>query len=327
MARRHLPTLDRLRTLSEVARTGGFSAAASSLNLTQPAVSNQIRQLESALGARLLQRVGRTAQPTPEGEVLIAAAAQAVARLETALDEIARRRADVVGPLVLAAGSTATRHLLPPVAADLRNRHPGIDLRIMTGNTVDLVRGVLDGSTDLGLLTGPIRAPRGGPKLASRFFFRDRLVCVTPPGEAPRLRAIGPRHLEGRRLVLYDRGGSIRRAIDAWLAAADVSKVRVTDIGSADAQVAFVRAGFGWSIISEIVAREDAAAGRIDLVRLAPPLSRDLFLVWRADRAARPVISAALAVFASHVAPSAGFSPSVAATASFCGIQLFFSPA
>ena len=66
-------------------------------------------------------------------------------------------------------------------------------------------------------------------------------------------------------------------------------------------EVAFVRAGFGWSIISEIVAREDAAAGRIDLVRLAPPLSRDLFLVWRADRAARPVISAALAVFAAHV--------------------------
>ena len=65
----------------------------------------------------------------------------------------------------------------------------------------------------------------------------------------------------------------------------------MTDISSAEAQVAFVR-GLRWSIISEIVACEDAA-GRIDLVRLAPPLSRDLFLVWRTDRAARPVISAA----------------------------------
>jgi DNA-binding transcriptional LysR family regulator len=74
----------------------------------------------------------------------------------------------------------------------------------------------------------------------------------------------------------------------------------VTDRGSADAHVAFVRAGFGWSIISEIVAREDAMAGRVDLLGLDPPLSRDLVLVWRADRTSRPIISAALAVFASH---------------------------
>ena len=283
--RRHLPTLDRLRALAEVARTGGFSAAAASLGLTQPAVSNQIRQLESELGARLLERTGRRARPTPEGEILIAAASLAAAGLETALDEIARRRAEVAGTLVLATGSTATRHLLPPVAAGLRARHPAIELRVLTGNTADLVKGVVDGSTDLGLLTGPIRAPRGGPRLVTRFFFRDRLVCVAPPGEMPRLGAIRPRDLAGRQLVLYDRGGSIRRAVDGWLAPVR-DRVRVTDIGSAEAQAAFVRAGFGWSIISEVVAREDAAAGRLDLLGLSPALSRDLVLAARRPRGA-----------------------------------------
>jgi len=300
MTRRRLPSLERLRALREVARLGGFSAAADTLGLTQPAVSNQIRQLEQQLGTSLLERIGKASKPTPEGHVLIAASSRAFAELETAIDEIARMRSDLSGTLVLATGATATRHLLPPVMGDLRARHPGIDLRVLTGNTVDMIPGLLDGSIDLGLLTAPIREPH----LQSRFFFRDRLVCITPPGEAPTSRTIRPRDLRNRQLVLYDRAGSIRRAMDSWLAAVDRRRIRVTDIGSAEAQVAFVRAGLGWSIVSEIAAREDAAAGRVDLFSLDPPLFRDLVLVWRSDRATRPVIAAALAIFASHVAPS-----------------------
>ena len=211
--RRHLPSLERLRALREVARLGGFSAAAKALGLTQPAVSNHVRLLEQQLGTRLLERIGKTARPTREGETLIAASARAFGEIDRAMDEIARANASVSGPLVLATGATATTHLLPPVMADLRLRHPGIDLSVITGNTVDMIPGLLDGSIDLGLLTAPVRDRH----LRSRFFFRDRLVCITPPGQAPTAKAIRPRDLEGRQLFLYDRGGSIRRAVDAWL--------------------------------------------------------------------------------------------------------------
>lgn len=296
--RRYLPSLDRLQALREVARTGGFSAAAETLGLTQPAVSNQIRQLEEQVGASLLERIGKTAKPTTEGEMLIGAAARAFAELETALDEIARLRAEVAGALVLATGATATKHLLPPVVADLRRRHPGIELRILTGNTAEPIGGVRDGSIDLGLFTAPIDEAA----LATRFFYRDRLVGIMPTAQAPGTRSIGPRDLEGRQLVLFDRAGSIRQAVDRWLAHADRRRIRATDIGSADAQIAFVRASYGWSIVSEIAAREDAAAGRIAMRPLAPALSRDLVLVWRQDRAQRPAISAALAIFTAHAA-------------------------
>ena len=79
MVRRHLPSLERLRALREVARLGSFSAAADTLGLTQPAVSNQIRQLEQQLGTRLLERIGKSTKPTPEGDVLIAASSRAFA--------------------------------------------------------------------------------------------------------------------------------------------------------------------------------------------------------------------------------------------------------
>lgn len=302
MARRHLPTLERLQALREVARAGAFSAAADTLGLTQPAISNRLRHLEQEVGASLLERIGKSARPTVEGSLLIAAASRAIDELETALDEITRLRSEIAGRLAIAAGATATKYLLPPVAADLRTRHPAIDLSIVTGNTADLIPGLLDGSVDLGLLTGPIREPQ----LESRLFHRDRLVCVTPPGQAPTPKLVAPGDLEGRQLVLYDRGGSIRRAIDGWLDAANRPRIRVTDIGNADAQLAFVRSGFGWSIISEISTREAAALGHVDVRGLTPPLFRDLVLVWRSDRAARPVIAAALAVFANHAAADKG---------------------
>ncbi|HZX83650.1 MAG TPA: LysR family transcriptional regulator, partial [Reyranella sp.] len=229
--RRHLPSLERLRALREVARLGGFSAAARALGLTQPAVSNHVRLLEQQLGTRLLERIGKTARPTREGETLIAASARAFAEIDRALDEIARANAAISGPVVLATGATATTHLLPPVMADLRTRHPGIDLSVLTGNTIDMIPGLLDGSIDLGLLTAPVRDKH----LRSRLFFRDRLVCITPPGQAPTVKAIRPRDLEGRQLFLYDRGGSIRRAVDDWLEAADRKRIRVASIGSAEA--------------------------------------------------------------------------------------------
>jgi DNA-binding transcriptional LysR family regulator len=296
MARRHLPTLERLQALREVARSGAFSAAAAALGLTQPAMSNRIRHLEQEVGASLLERIGKSARPTAEGNLLIAATSRAIAELETALDEITRLRSEISGRLVIATGATATKYLLPSAAADLRARYPAIDLTILTGNTTDLIPGLLDGSIDLGLLTAPIHQPQ----LDSRLFHRDRLVCVTPPAQAPTPRLVGPSDFEGRQLVLYDRGGSIRRAVDAWLDAANRARIRVTDIGSADAQLAFVESGFGWSIISEIVTRERAAAGRIDVRGLTPPLFRDLVLVWRSDRVTRPIIAAALAVLANH---------------------------
>ena len=64
--------LDQLHTFVEVIERGSFSAAADRLDLTQPAVSLQVRQLEKRLGVRLIERVGRRAQPTPAGAELLA---------------------------------------------------------------------------------------------------------------------------------------------------------------------------------------------------------------------------------------------------------------
>ncbi len=197
---------------------------------------------------------------------------------------------------MLATGATATTHLLPPVMADLRLRHPGIDLRVITGNTVDLIPGLLDGSTDLGLVTAPVRHRH----LRTRPFFHDRLVRIAPPGQAPATRTIRRATSKAASSSSMTAAAPSGAPPTPGSARPTANASRVSDIASAEAMTAFVAAGLGWAIVSEVAAREAAVAGRIELFGLEPPLFRDLVLVWRADRATRPVIAAALAVFTSH---------------------------
>src|SRR3989449_9863647 len=86
-----------LRTLEAVARHGSFSRAARELNLTQPAVSMQVAQLERRLGLPLLERVGKRAFPTRAGEVLLAHAARAFRELQAGLEHVQELRGVVAG--------------------------------------------------------------------------------------------------------------------------------------------------------------------------------------------------------------------------------------
>src|ERR1044071_55212 len=89
--------LTHLRTLEAVARHGSFSRAAAELNLTQPAVSMHVSQLEQRLGLPLLERVGKRAFPTRAGETLLAHAARAIGELETGIAMVQRLRGIVAG--------------------------------------------------------------------------------------------------------------------------------------------------------------------------------------------------------------------------------------
>jgi DNA-binding transcriptional LysR family regulator len=286
--RKTYPSLSRLRALQSVCRTGSFSAAAAELLLTQPAVSTQIRQLEEETGVPLVERVGKSAKATPAGDLLIACAADMFSRFDATLQGIMEMRGEVMGRVLIGAGGTATAYLLPGILADLERRYPKVEARVSTGVTPSLVHALVDATLDVGILTAPVSDPR----LAQEPFFADRLVCITPPDAEVGTGPIRPRDLSDQRLILYARGGMIRAAVDSWLAPADGSSFRILEIGDAEAQKSFVRAGFGWSIISEMSVVDEAERGLVQIVPLAPPLSRQLITVWRRDRTANPVIRA-----------------------------------
>ncbi len=278
--------MDRLRALDAVCRTGGFSAAAAELLLTQSAVSNRVSRLEAECGARLVERIGKTARPTTAGEQLLACAARMFGDLETTLQAVAGLAGEVAGRLVIGAGGTATTYLLASPLAAFSRDHPRVAAKIVTGNTLDLLHDLVMADVDVVIATAPLNDLR----IDQAPFFKDRLICIMPPDEKATMTRVRPRDLVGRKLFLFERGSSIREVVGGWLG--DDAAVDVQEIGSAEAQKSFVRAGAGWSIISEIAVADEVERGVLRALPLSPRLSRDLVVAWRRDRADNPAIAA-----------------------------------
>src|SRR4051812_18161270 len=116
-------TLDQLTAFRTVVRAGGFGRAAAQLNLTQPAVSKQVRALEDELGQRVVER-GRHVRSTPAGEVLLKYADRICEMLANAKQELADAAEHQRGDLAIGATQTIAAYLLPRVIASFRRRFP-----------------------------------------------------------------------------------------------------------------------------------------------------------------------------------------------------------
>src|SRR5579863_341017 len=114
------PTLRQLRTFLAVVEAGGISIAARALNLTQPAASQQLRELERALRVRLLERAGGKVLPTAAGVALLEPARRAQAAVDDAVAVTAAHRTGEAGRVRFGTGATACIYLLPPVLAMLK---------------------------------------------------------------------------------------------------------------------------------------------------------------------------------------------------------------
>ncbi len=179
-----------LRVLVAVAETGGFSAAAGTLGLTQSAVSHSVRGSERKIGAVLFERGRAGARPTPAGEKAIAHARRILRLLDVLTAEArgAARSGVAEGPLRITAFRSAALQLLPPALQRLRARHPGIEPRVRIVREVG--RGtageVADGKADIAIATLGGSAPLPPGLVASGLFEELRALVHAPGHAAPR---------------------------------------------------------------------------------------------------------------------------------------------
>jgi DNA-binding transcriptional LysR family regulator len=270
--------LDQLRTFTEVIQASSFSGAAARLNLTQPAVSLQIRQLETKLGVRLIERVGRRATPTAAGTELLAYAGQIEAAVATAVEAMAEHATGMIGRVRLGTGATACIYLLPPVLRALRQRLPSLEIVVSTGNAVDVLRLLEENALDLGLVSLP--AP--GRAFAVTPLLKEEFVAVVPAETDDLPPQVTPAVLARRPLVLYEPGGQTRRVVDDWFAAAGISLKPAMALGSVEAIKELVGAGLGCAVLPRMA----MPPGETRLVAhsLSPRLHRQLGLVLRRDK-------------------------------------------
>lgn len=295
--------LDHVRAFADVIEQGSFSAAAERLNLTQPAVSQQVRQLEQRLGVRLIDRVGRRATPTAAGSALLDHHRRIDEAVGAALDAMAEHAAETTGRVRLGSGATACTYLLPPLLRDLRLRFPALEIVVRTGNTADMLRAVEDNVLDVGFVTLPVV----GRMFAVTPVLSEEFVAITSAAGPELSVRPTPAAIAGLPIVLYEPGANTRRVIDDWFMHAGLAPKPVMELGSVEAIKGLVGAGLGCSILPRMAVEGEGRRGQLTVRSLRPRLHRQLALVMRRDkpltRALRDVVAAIRSAGRSGLGP------------------------
>jgi DNA-binding transcriptional LysR family regulator len=271
--------LDYLQTFVTVIERGSFSAAAERLNISQPAVSLQIRQLERSLGAILIERVGRKARPTAAGVELLAHAYRINSAVSSALEAVARRASGAMGRVRLGTGATACIFLLPPMLRDLRRKYPNLKIAVTTGNTADIIKAIEDNILDVGLVTMPV----SGRALDITPVMDDEFVVIAPLDLRLPARVTAA-VLSTKPVLLFEPGGNTRRIADAWFAGCGISLKPVMSLGSVEAIKELVGAGLGCAILPGMAVRKERDRSDLMIRSLSPRLHRKLAVVIRRDK-------------------------------------------
>ncbi|MFF8595348.1 transcriptional regulator CynR [Streptomyces sp. NPDC015220] len=231
--------LRHLRYLLAVAEHGSFTRAAEDLRVSQPTLSQQIRQLERTVGAQLLDRTGRSVRLTDAGETYASHARRALRDLAAAQRAVQDVRDLTHGHLRLAVTPTFTAYLVGPLVAGLHSRHPGItlDVREMTQDRIET--SLLADDIDLGIAFAGAHLPG----VTAATLFTETLSLVTAAGR-PEDGPPGPlsiRELAERQLALLSEDFATRGHIDAHFAAHRVRPRITVEANSVQALVEIVR--------------------------------------------------------------------------------------
>src|SRR4051812_20202929 len=172
-------SLTHLRVLEAVARHGSVTEAAKELCYSQPSVSHHLGRLEAAIGAKLVQRVGRGIRLTPEGELLAQRAAEILGRLDAASVELSARVGLRAGRVRLAGFQTVLSTLVPKAAAMLSRSHPGIELNIVDAHPVEGLRMLRSGHVDIALIFRNTDTPLEEESVRLTYLLDDPLYLVS----------------------------------------------------------------------------------------------------------------------------------------------------
>ncbi|MFF5336103.1 LysR family transcriptional regulator [Streptomyces sp. NPDC013181] len=282
--------LQQLTYFVAVAEARHFTRAAERVHVSQPSLSQQIRALESDLGAKLFSRARGNIALTAAGEALLPLARRILADAETARHEVQELAQLRRGRVRLGATPSVCTGLLPEVLRAFHDLHPGIRLLLEEGGSHDLVRELARGALDLALVVLPL--PAASPALTTVELLREDLVVVSSvhrprPGKGGRVRIAD---LRDEPLVMFRHGYDLRELTVAACRAEGFEPSFTVEGGEMDAVLGFVRAGLGIAVVPNMIAtRAGLDLRTTPLAR--PGLRRTIALAHRSDvdppRAAR----------------------------------------
>jgi DNA-binding transcriptional LysR family regulator len=269
--------LDHVEAFLAIARSGGFTSGSAALHLSQPAATRRIKLLEAELGAPLFDRLGRGVTLTEAGRAFLPHAQALLASMRDAIDAVSAVRGTSHGTVTLALVGTLASSSLTAQLSQLRQAHPGLDLRLRTALSTQVSALVLRGDAAVGLRYGT----DPDPGLVSDIIGHERMVPVCPPGHP--LAASGTdiaAALDGQRWLAFPPppgapADLYTMALQQLLAAHGLGAAEIVPIDSLTAQKRMAEAGFGLAILPESSLEEELRTGTLCAID-APELTASI---------------------------------------------------
>ena len=298
-----------LRYFQAVAEFGGYSRAAEYLRLTQPALSRQIKQLESELGTTLFHRHGHGITLTDAGRTLLARARTILRALEHTKEEIRTGAGEISGTVNLAVPPAAGTYLIPPLMKHIAASCPNVSVKIVGGYSGYIHEWLVRGAVDLACLHDPL--PQRGFEITP--LVREPVFVVGRAGQFPRAGAVPVSDLPRLPLILPSRPNASRRLLDSWMAQRRLSLNLRMEVDDPSIIRALLRAGEGFSILSRGSIDTELRHGELEARPLRPTASWQLALVVPVHGARPPAVNAVAEAIVAVAAESAasGAWPSV----------------
>ncbi|MFA6961194.1 MAG: LysR family transcriptional regulator [Opitutaceae bacterium] len=271
----------RLHVFRVVAEQLNFTRAAGRLHISQPAVTQHIKHLESHYGQPLFVRAPGGITLTAAGHALL----EHAVRVEVLSDGIAQRLREglplVAGPLKLAASTTIAQYLLPDRLGRFRQAHPQVELSLRMGNTEEVAGALLAGRIDLGLIEGP----SGRSELKTERFAEDEIVPVVAPDHPlAKKKRVTAADLAATPCVLRETGSGTRQVVERAFKRAGINPGKlnvIMEIDSSETIKGLIETGVGVAYLSRLALRHELARGCLaELNVKALRIMRPLFLLY-----------------------------------------------
>lgn len=279
-------SLKQLTYFDAVVRYGHFGRAAEHCAITQPALSMQIRELETELGVTLIERRRGGLTLTTAGKDVALRAARVLGEVRDLRDYAHQQADSFTGPLGFGVIPSVAPYILPPLLPRLRERYPQLDMRIRETQTQQLTRELLDGALDVLLVALPIEHP----EIETTRLFDDRFLLALPPSRQIDSRVLAtPELLATDRLLLLEEGHCMRDQALTFCNLRRIENIDTFGASSLTTLVQMVTNGLGLTLLPEIALEVEARPGVIKVMRFADPEPvRTLGLAWRQTSPRKP---------------------------------------
>lgn len=239
-----------LEVFRSIMRCGTLTAAARALNVSQPALSQNLLHTEDALGLTLFRRVKGRLVPTPEAEVLFPEADRLFRELENLRRFATDLRLGKAGMVRLAASTPPSLSIVPRALATFRAVRPAVQIRSYVVPAAVIAEMLARGEADLGVAMNDQPAPL----LETELIGRSEVVCVLPAGHRLAARkTVGPQDLVRETLITYRADSLPAMLIERQLVESGTRLVPAVEIDVSITAIAFVRQGIGVALVDGLL--------------------------------------------------------------------------